>query len=457
MKPEDVSGCLAAASRRVTPGRWVSGLRLLVVLVFSLLTGCAAIPGLNLPFLTPAPTSTLESAEQTPTPKITPQTTATNTPLPPSEMTLWLPPDFDPAGDSRAAQLLRQRIERFESGNQMRVNVRLKSVSGPSGLLESLSAASAAAPLAVPAVIALPRPDLESAALKGLLVPLDGLSTAIDDPDWYDYARELALVQGVTFGLPFAGDGLVLVYRPAVINLPLGTWDEVLKINQPLGFPAGSPLALSTVALYRSVGGEVEDAQRRPILQPEKLAIVLDLYRSGAVNNLFPANIVQYESDAQVWQAYQDGQVNACVTWTSFFLQDRLPDSLLAPLPELGDQPSTLATGWVWAIADPLPERRSISAKLVEWLSDPAFLAEWSEAVGVLPTRPAAMAAWKDQSIKSLVGQAALSAHARPSTALISSLGPVLEEAVVKVISLQAEPSQAAAQAAERLADSQTR
>jgi multiple sugar transport system substrate-binding protein len=393
----------------------------------------------------------------TTTPAETPQATVAVTPTPPSEMTIWLPPEFDPSGESRAAQLLRERLAQFETDNQVHVDVRLKAASGPSSLLESLSAASAAAPMALPAVIALPRPDMESAALKGLLTPLDGLSTAIDDPDWYDYARELALVQGVTFGLPFAGDGLVLVYRPAKLQGSLDTWNDLLALKQPVGFPAASQLALTTVALYDSVGGEVEDSQRRPILQPEKLASVLELYRTGALEGLFPLNTTQYETDAQVWQAYLDGRLDACLAWTSTFLQENQPDSMLAPLPKFGDQPSTIATGWVWSIADPLPERRAISASLVEWLSDPSFLADWSEAAGVLPTRPVAMAAWQDQTLKSLLGQAALSASARPSTDLITSLGPVLEEAAVKVISLQAEPSQAAAQAAERLTSPQTR
>ena len=58
-------------------------------------------------------------------------------------------------------------------------------------------------------MVALSRADLEVAALKGLVFPLDGVSTVIDEADWYDYARQLAMVQGTTFALPFAGDALV--------------------------------------------------------------------------------------------------------------------------------------------------------------------------------------------------------------------------------------------------------
>ncbi len=123
----------------------------------------------------------------------------------------------------------------------------------------------------------------------------------------------------------------------------------------------------------------------------------------------------------------------------------------------MGVSPSTLATGWVWAVADPLPGRRALSAKLAEWLVDPAFLSEWSEAAGYLPTRPSVMAAWKDQTLKGIFSQVALSAQARPSNDLINSLGPVLKEATVKVIRKESDPTQAAGAAAEQLASSRTR
>jgi multiple sugar transport system substrate-binding protein len=460
MKPELSRGFPAGGPHpcRETIRKGWSGPRQLTLLALVLLAACSGLDGLKIPLAIPVSTLTpLVEPESTPTPGTTAEVTPTRNLLEPGELTIWLPPEFDPQEKNPAAELLKQRLDEFEKANSVALDVRLKAVSGPSSLLDSLSAASAAAPMALPGVVALSRPDLETAALKGLLVSLDGLSTAIDDPDWYNYARDLALVQGATFSLPFAGDGLVLVYRPAKVKIPLVTWEDALKLDQPLAFPAGSPLSLTTVALYRSVGGEVEDAQRRPTLHPEKLAEVLDLYRQGAARGIFPVSITQYETDAQVWQAYQDGRVNVCITWMSAFLSARLPDSLVLPLPVMRGQASTLATGWGWAVADPLPERRAMSVHLMEWLTDAKFLAMWTEAAGFLPTRPASMDAWKDQTLKTVLGQVAVSANARPSSDIITSLGPVLEEAAVKVIRLEAEPSQAAAQAAERLLNPQTR
>ncbi|RPH57050.1 MAG: hypothetical protein EHM81_12165, partial [Chloroflexi bacterium] len=96
----------------------------------------------------------------------------------------------------------------------LQIEVRVKAESGPGNLLNSLSATRAAAPSILPDLVALSRADLEAATANGLLHSLDGLTTLPDDPDWYPYARQMAHIQNTTFGLPFAGDALVLVgYR----------------------------------------------------------------------------------------------------------------------------------------------------------------------------------------------------------------------------------------------------
>ncbi len=111
--------------------------------------------------------------------------------------------------------LLQARLDEFQRRNpRVSIETRVKAVSGPGGLLDSLTTASAAAPQALPDLVALPRDLLETAALKGLLLPLDNLTTALDDPDWYAYAASLARLQKNIYGLPFAGDALVLGYHP---------------------------------------------------------------------------------------------------------------------------------------------------------------------------------------------------------------------------------------------------
>ena len=64
---------------------------------------------------------------------------------------------------------------------------------------------------------------------------------------------------------------------------------------------------------------------------------------------------------------------------------------------------------------------------------------------------------WKDQSLKVIVGQVAEVAHAGPSIDLLNSLGPSLSEALAQVMRLETDPSQAAKQASERLANPESR
>jgi ABC-type glycerol-3-phosphate transport system substrate-binding protein len=194
--------------------------------LLSLLTAgaCSVLEQIPLPFLTPAVQTTPTAVASTQTPVLIMAASATPQPLPPEKIVLWLPPEFDPEDGSPAGIILRDRLKAFENETGLAVEVRLKASSGPGSTLEALSTAAAAAPAALPGVTALPRADVEIAALKGLIYPLDGISTLIDNADWYAYARQLAMVQGVTFGLPFAGDGQVVVYRPALTAVVPSTW-----------------------------------------------------------------------------------------------------------------------------------------------------------------------------------------------------------------------------------------
>jgi hypothetical protein len=105
-----------------------------------------------------------------------------------------LPPSFDPdSGDYGSCQ---KRLDEFTQQHPgIELEVRVKALSGTGGLLDSLVTTSAAAPQAMPDLVALSREDLESAALKGLLHTYTGPTDIQDGPDWYDYARQLAQIQ----------------------------------------------------------------------------------------------------------------------------------------------------------------------------------------------------------------------------------------------------------------------
>lgn len=378
----------------------------------------------------------------------------TITPNPPQVLTIWVPPEFAPDGGSLAGRLLEARLESFVEENPQvaAVEVRVKAIAGPSNLLDSLAAANAAAPDALPSLVALRRTDLETAALKGLIYAMDDLTSIIDGPDWYPYAEQMALIQGSVYGLPFAGDALLLVYRPAAISAAPRNWEELLDVGKPLLFPLADPQAVVTLAMYQSAGGSIRDTQNRPVLDAAVLAQVLTVFQKGTQKGVFPVWLAEYATDGQAWQGYQERRADWMITWSARYLGELPVDTAAMPFPSLGEDAFTLASGWSWALADPNPERQELSKDLAEYLVDTEFLTTWAEPSGYLPTRPSTLASWSNQSLRSLINQIVLSAVIRPSTDLVSSLGPVLEESALQVIQYKAIPETQAQTASERLA-----
>lgn len=426
------------------------GLGLIIVLVLS---ACEGLP-IDLPWLTPEPpTATLPSGESdlsTPTPVVT--ATEETTPETISGLTLWVPPEMDPELDTQATRLFSDQLEAFsELNDNLEITVRVKAASGVGGLMDALTATSAAAPDALPDLIALSRPDLETAALKGLIYPLDDLTETPDDPDWYGFTREMALLQGSIFGLPFAADALALVYRPATIPEFPASWNELFEGESVFIFPAESDHALFQLALYQAEGGNVQNNQRRPVLDIDPLTEVFRLFQEGAALGTFPEGLAQYQTMGQVWTAFREGQADLAVTWVSNFLQDGPADADLATLFPMSDGALSLGTGMNWTVATPHAYRQPLAVELAEFLVQPDYLAEWTEATGYVPPRPSSLEAWQNQSLRLTVGKVALMTRLLPSNDILSSLGPILQEGTRQILQMLVDPAQAAQVAVESL------
>ncbi len=421
---------------------------ILLAAVMLFVSGCSG-------FLQPTPESEPTASPTAeilqPTVPFTPEAGVTSTPGPVT-LRVWVPPQFDPNADTPAGRLLKDRLQSFTTRRPgVKVEVRVKAEDGPGGLLDTLTTASAAAPLALPDLVALPRPLMETAALKGLLHPYNGQTTVMDDPDWYGYAQELAKIQNSVFGLPFAGDAQLLVYRPVTVPTPPADWEALLQTPGPIVFAAADPQALFTLTQYQAAGGDVSDDQGRPSLNPQTLEEVLRLYDEAEAAGLMPYWLTQYQNDDQVWEAFNENPSNMVVTWTSRFLGEMQADTAAAPQPTIDGEPYTLATGWVWALAGNQPQQQTLAVQLAEYLTESSFLARWTEAAGYLPPRPSALAAWTNTSMQGLLEQVVDSAHLSPPADALVILGPPLAQATVEVLKQQTEPVIAAQEAVNAL------
>ena len=423
-----------------------------ILLLFTLgvlLAGCTGLPFQATPTVPHTPTPTIASS---PSPAATVPPTQAPQSSGPVVLTVWVPPQLDPDSGTLAGELLKQRLQAFtERMPDIKIEVRVKAEEGPGGLYDSLATASAAAPDARPDLLALPQHTLQASALKGLLQPFDGLTIAMSDPDWYEFARQLATLQSIQFGIPFAGDALLLAYRPSVVESPATDWASLLETEAPLMFAAADPQALFTLSQYQAAGGTTSDDQGRPVLDGGPLTKVLDYYATANQAGVLPGWLVELQDSQQTWQALQEGRAGQEIAWASQYLAAPKDDLSATPLPTPDGEPLTLATGWVWALGDPHSPHNEMTTRLAEFLTESSFLASWTRELGYLPSRPSALEAWGDPDMQARLGPVALSARLSPPLDILTNLGPRLQQAVLQVLSGQADPATAAQAATEGL------
>lgn len=365
----------------------------------------------------PQPTEATQSVTEQPQPAVTE----------PITLRIWLPPQFNPNLNSTASMLLKQRLASFEAEHPGYViDVRMKSEAGEADLLNSLALSSMAAPGALPDLIALPRASLEAAAQKRLVQPLDDLSASLQNMDWYPYARELGKVDGITYGLPFAGDALVIMYRPELVWIR--NWDGILLSESNLMFTGADPQAQVGLALYVSAGGELQDAQEKPTLDQEILSRVLELFAKGTAAEIFPDASVNIATEEQAMQEYRARRTDMVIAHYSQFRPSQ--DGLLQPLMGLDVEHLTFATGWVWSLTSQRPETQQIALELAEYLLAEDFLAPWIDEAGYLPAYPSSLTE-SDQEFAIPVIEAAQLA---PSNEVLLALGPLMQEAIARVL-----------------------
>lgn len=402
--------------------------------LFVFLAGCSSLPSIDrewinqilytptpvpLPTATPtlAPSQVAHSLTQEPGPAVSE----------PEILRIWLPPQFNPNANNPAAALLKGRLNSFEADHPgLQIEVRIKSESGDADLLNSLAVTSMAAPGALPDLIALSRHSLESAAQKGLIKPLEA-SGETQSPEWYPYGQQLSQIDGTLYGLPFAGDALVMIYRPDLVWIK--SWDDILLSDSQLVFAGADPSAEVALSLYASAGGALTDAQGKPTLDQDVLIKVLELFLKGRGVTLFPDAAKNISTDDQVLLEYRSQRADIGILHFSKFRASQ--DGLYQPLMGLGEEPHfTFSNGWTWALTGQTPEKQELARDLAEYLTADEFLSSWVTDAGYLPTRRTTNAEQADETVQDVIQ----ASQPMPSADVVAALGPLLQEAVTRVL-----------------------
>lgn len=418
------------------------------------LAGCSLLPdSIKLPLehlsgTSPKPTSapplatatheaTASAEQQTPTPA-----------APPSKLILWLPPDLDPAADSPAAAVLKNRLDEFAYKNAVEIEVRIKAVSGSGGLLDALRTTHAAAPLSSPDVVALSREQLIQAEDDEIIFRNDGLTAIMDNLDWYNFGRNAVMIQGEVTAVPFRGVPMGLVYNSANQLVPSNEWADV-KLNYGyFGFAADDPRGTFLLMLYLSLGGQVQNEQGITILQEEPLKASLQILKDGLNTRHIGDLVLTMQNDTQVWDAFSARRVNTAFVPVDVVLRGREADAG-APDPAFTSPNKTLTDAWVWALGSEEPQRQALAVALIEHLSDTQFMAEWSEALKTLPAKASAMGSWKEIALKPALEKMASGAILYPPDAILNNIGPILRNATLLILRDNASVVETARQAVE--------
>ena len=428
-----------------------------MILIFTLsltliFTACTQIP-----FLGRSPSEVEETTPAVTETPVAPEETATLQPSSSEKtvFTVWVPPQFDPQNGTPSGELFKSRLEEYSSQNpSLTIDVRVKDLSGPGSILNTLRTAQEAAPGALPDVIAIPRALMEKTAEEELIIPFGEYAAFFEEKSWYSFADQLAVYNEKTYGIPFAADILVYAYQSGSFENPPGTWEELLSTSQVMIFPASDSDALVTLAFYESLGGEFAQLNDAYLVDRTPILEVLTFYQQAHQEEVMPFWLTQFETDQQAWNAYTERRSTQVITWSSSFLQANAPNTTLAALPTSNGKAFSYTTGWVWSIVDRGSEQVDVGVQFIDFFTEERYLAEWTTEAGFVPPLSSSMNFWGKAEVETNFFERVLpAANLIPSQKFLDHAGLVFQEAVISVLEDQMDPEEAVSQIQDQLQD----
>ena len=404
------------------------------------------------PLAVPSPEATRVSLN----PFVT-ETAAATTPTP-LILRLWTTEEVSPRSEVRGGTVLVEQLNSFDTTHPgLLLDVQLKVISGPGGVISYLSTARTIAPSILPDVALLPSSYLAAATEAGYIFPLDNLLPADIVNDLYPAAANLSRVGDQLMGYPFAfTDPEHLANNSATITstFPV-SWTALLNLPQThFVFPAGDPAhARLTLQLYLAFGGTLTNETGQPYLQTEPLRQALLLLAEARTHNVLLLDSTNITGNTQAWEMFQTGAAQIVPTTVRHFLDNRasVPNSQFALLPgPVGPLP-ILVEAWVWVITTREPERQQLAAELITWLASETTMGQWTLATAQLPTRRSALALWTvDEAYQGFLQTQLEIAQPWPAAAN-STVISALSEATFAVVEGSKTPDLAAKEAVDRV------
>lgn len=431
---------------------WIRVFVAVFLLVFTLFAGCSGESILSTVFPsntetnTETPTDTVEASLETLTTPEADISEATSTiqetvdatqdfTIEQNELVIWISEEFSTLDESPASLLLRQHIEDFERQNPgVVVTVRVKASSGTGGILNSLKNTKIAASAALPQLVLLPSIDLPDAAAQQLILPVEDFLQHNNPSTYFNYAHEMADVDGISYGFPFVGDALVGIASAKIGEGDFTSWDDIRAKKEPLYFAANNPQASLPISQYLSTGGALENDQGHASFSIDNLTTVLYAFEQNTRTGVFTKDFVTLNTSGDVWSLFENGGANWVINWVSRALQSDLPDLLIFQLPSLGTEAYVSANGWVWTVISSEKLMNDNLSAFITFMNDPEFLSQYSQAIGYLPVMPDSLSLYEDDGSLNQLSNILLAAHTYSRNDLILELGPIFRDATLNVL-----------------------
>jgi ABC-type glycerol-3-phosphate transport system substrate-binding protein len=439
----------SSTGRRVTRGliRAVG----LIVLAALAASGCA--PGsVDMPGgATPTATRPASISVSRSTPGVEAAASPTATPRPAS-LTVWWPAPLAVEAESGAGEALARQVAAYEAAQGITVNIRTKKPDGAGGIHETLFGASQVAVGAMPDLVLVQYGELTRLVDDRLAQPFT--SSLLPVADIMNAAQSLGIVQGTLYGIPFALEVQHAAYRAAALPSPPEAPDELLDSGQRYVFPGRAVRNVSPtfLAMYVAEGGRLTAEDGTPSLDRAPLLRALQFFEQGVENGQFDASMLEYADALQYWSQFMSGRADIVQVDSSTYLAQRaggMPSSgpsavgaSRAPMP--GDSPPVMVEGWIFAITATEPGRRQQALDFVAWLMDSANQGALTEALGVLPSRRAALETWDDIEYAAFVGDLLAGRAAPPVEVVNIGIAAALNTAFEAVLTGRATAENAA-------------
>jgi ABC-type glycerol-3-phosphate transport system substrate-binding protein len=316
---------------------------------------------------------------------------------------LWFPALFAYESELFTAAQFSELTQAYTRQAGHNVNVRLRRADGLGGIFETLNSAAQVAPSILPDLVLLRARDLPRAAAARLIAPLS--PNLLPQDAYFATALALARYDGELYGIPHFLELQHAVYRGD--SAPPLAWQTLISRQVPYLFPAKVARGANSILLshYVALGGKFADQNGEPLLEYEPLLIMMSLYDEARLAGSLLDDVLDYAEPTQYWTTFLASKNTLAQVDSTFFLRQRAASNpaeaavwQVAALPHISsEKPSlSLVDGWLWALTTTEPERQRRALALIEWLQEPKRFAAFSERVGMLPARRAALNAWSE-------------------------------------------------------------